>query len=476
MKLFILLITLAFLISCQEDTGFKELPGGSSRGLEGQDPAPTPAPSPTPNENTPTPTPCTDNSTAPECISFCELYPQDATCSTTPNCNDDPTQESCQTFCQRFPAHQSCVSYRYCEAYPNAPECKAYCLAHPTDPDCGAALDCFDNPNDPACRLYCEIYPFESICETITPVVPQTAAETFNQNTANNKVDIIWVVDNSGSMADDQQALATNFELFINGFIERDTDYKMGITTTDTTGTGGVFKHNGEFQGNVPVLTSAMDQNSVKQNFMQNVQVGTNGSGRERGLDAATRAIARNTLVTSDNFNFLREDAFLAVIIISDENDQSANSTESYVQSLKNAKADSNKIAVYSIVDTQTQSYFDPYTSPVNFNIWWQTFITPGGSRYMRASEETGGFSQNIFGDYSNSLINISTDIVDLINSFQLANIPIINTIEITVNGVLVSEDSINGWTYHQDTNSIMFNGTAVPAAGAAINVDYLYY
>ena len=43
------------------------------------------------------------------------------------------------------------------------------------------------------------------------------------------------LIDNSGSMRDEQRALGDNFEAFINEFVKKDIDFKMAITTTDTT-------------------------------------------------------------------------------------------------------------------------------------------------------------------------------------------------------------------------------------------------
>jgi hypothetical protein len=72
---------------------------------------------------------------------------------------------------------------------------------------------------------------------TSCSVATQTLAsqiDSFSQNSGvAPKVDILWVVDNSGSMADDQANLASNFETFISGFITREVDFKMAITTTD---------------------------------------------------------------------------------------------------------------------------------------------------------------------------------------------------------------------------------------------------
>src|SRR6476661_1736301 len=59
--------------------------------------------------------------------------------------------------------------------------------------------------------------------------------QTFRQNSAMSitKIDVLWVVDNSGSMATSQQNLANNFPSFIQKFQEKAYDFQMGVVTTD---------------------------------------------------------------------------------------------------------------------------------------------------------------------------------------------------------------------------------------------------
>jgi len=64
-----------------------------------------------------------------------------------------------------------------------------------------------------------------------------TIEEIIDNFTQNNdeygNVDILWVVDNSGSMSNEQASLASNFNVFIDRFLDQDINFKMGIITTD---------------------------------------------------------------------------------------------------------------------------------------------------------------------------------------------------------------------------------------------------
>jgi len=420
--------------------------------------------------------PCEVDPLAPECIAFCEIYPDHEDCQNTVDCNETPDDPACLEFCEKFPFHASCTNIDYCVEYPDSPECQAYCIAHPDDSVCSEAVDCNETPDDPACMLYCEIYPFDPVCDFVEIIGFGSVGGAFEQIKVNNKVDIVWVVDNSGSMENEQSSMAENFDNFISTFVTRNIDYKIGITTTDTGGTGSVFEHNGEFQGAEPVLSSSMDQAYVKNNFISNINVGISGSGRERGLEASKMAIEKNSDPSSNNYQFLRDEAILAVIIVSDENDISSNSTESYVNFLSGVKNVLSDIAVYPIVDTTSQSYPDPYYTPVDMDLYLQDFLNPGGARYLTTCEKIGGFSADIDDEFSTTLLNIGSGIADLLSRFPLENVPMISSIKLRVDGAYIPHSSSDGWKYDIDTNSIVFKGSYVPEVNAVVEVSYKHF
>ena len=48
-----------------------------------------------------------------------------------------------------------------------------------------------------------------------------------------HSTDILWVIDTSCSMRDEQEAVATNFPAFIEFFVERDIPFRMGVTQVE---------------------------------------------------------------------------------------------------------------------------------------------------------------------------------------------------------------------------------------------------
>lgn len=196
--------------------------------------------------------------------------------------------------------------------------------------------------------------------------------------------DILFVVDNSGSMADEQENLARNFGSFIEAIAGLD-DYRLAIVTTDlrlgndeqaglrtftykttepytwlvaqsTAMCSGTGIPHACFRGPDPslrVITSGMPRDQQIRAFQDNVRVGSCGSGDEQGLEAMKRALEA-TGTGECNEGFLRQDANLVVVIVSDEEDEdftgaSPSPIESYVTFLQTIKP-ASKLRVGAIV------------------------------------------------------------------------------------------------------------------------------
>ncbi len=280
---------------------------------------------------------------------------------------------------------------------------------------------------------------------------PRCRQEIFQQTSnQSKKLDVIWIIDNSGSMNDEQDALGSNFSAFIDDFIQRDVDFKMAITTTDTSSSS---KKGRMVTGSDSKLTSAQakaNQDQFKDDFKALVQVGTSGSGKEKGLEASEGFLEKY------GQSFLRTDAYLAVVVISDEEDQSPKSVEAYTNYLKSFKTNPGLIKTYSIVDV------------TNSNCC-QNGITTGSARYKEASSLTGGVVADIQNDFYQVLSDMSGNIISLIDSFALANDPIPGTLRVYVDGV-----ETQNYTYSSQSRSIKFNTGSVPVAGSQIRVTYI--
>lgn len=319
---------------------------------------------------------------------------------------------------------------------------------------------------------------------------------TFNQNSAeiNGKIDILWVVDNSGSMATSQQAVADNFRRFIDKFEENGFDFQIAVTTSDgykdlfNAGlTQSVYK-NGSYVDDNGVTVEAPkilrpDTPDLNKAFIANILRGVNGSGDERVFQSMQAALSNQANL---DLGFPRSDAFLSIIVVSDEDDFSWDGASSidnqynnpalhtvglydqFLMNLTKSTATNRRYNVNSIaiLDSPTQTASQCLSA-----------LGAGarkiGVRYKSLSEMSQGILGSLCEDFGTTLATISNKIIELSTQFYLDRVPAPGSLRVFVNGTEVPEDPANGYVYNQSSNSISFFGTAVPAAGASITVSY---
>ena len=147
--------------------------------------------------------------------------------------------------------------------------------------------------------------------------------DVFYQDPASD-VDILLVVDNSCSMGPYQDKLSTNFEQFISYFTDANIGYQIGVVTTDVMNLDA-----GVLRGQV-VTPDTPDGAAI---FQDLVQVGVDGAGTEMGLESAYLALSG-----SKNPGFLRDEASLSVIFVSDEEDASPLPVFEYIRAFEDIK------------------------------------------------------------------------------------------------------------------------------------------
>lgn len=167
---------------------------------------------------------------------------------------------------------------------------------------------------------------------------------------SNQKVDVLLVVDNSCSMSEEQAQLASQFPSLINTYLASGLDFHVGVTSTDTSPTGA--------QGRLTSAPGAnqdlwIDQTTVDPiaTFQAMSVLGTSGSFEEKGLDAAWYALDTHSQPGGTNEGFLREEADLKVVVLSDENDASTAITPNdFVLFLEGLKVSPDQVGFHSFV------------------------------------------------------------------------------------------------------------------------------
>jgi hypothetical protein len=322
---------------------------------------------------------------------------------------------------------------------------------------------------------------------------PEDQIDVFDQKQA-AEVDILWVIDNSESMAAEQQKISDRFAEFFSQLIISEVDYHIGVVTTDPADFGVLRQYDGsDVPGcdqcrfitnevgcaNPAVSVVGLDDAQAESTlasecqaqlvFRRLVRAGINGSSFEEGFTSAASALGGGTVdatgfptgeIPTENNGFLRQNASLFVIFVSDE-DEGAKQDGSPIryyqrlfESLKGA-GNENLVSVSAIVGWPlegapdiaevcgilettfdgVQSTDDPRASLVKEIMTTQgigCFDEGGtgdpsdaaetGGRYIELACRTGGVITNMCqSDYSTALDQLGANAAGLLRRFDIS-------------------------------------------------------
>lgn len=275
-------------------------------------------------------------------------------------------------------------------------------------------------------------------------------SDAFTQGDA--QVDILFVIDDSCSMGDEQQALAANFASFISSASQGNGDWRIGVTTTDVFATRGVLARE---VGATPWLTPATP--NVASLFSQRVRVGVGGSGFEQPLAAMELAVTEPNR-SSANRGFLRSTAALAVVIVTDAVEQSPNSVGSYLATVRAAKGNRSELVTVSVVG--------PFTPP-GPGCATEGLVDPG--RYVTAIRASNGVTSDICTqNWAADLQAISRNVFGARRVFELSGTARSSAdVTVRIDGAAVT----SGWVYSASDNAVVFGSP--PPPGAQLNITY---
>ncbi len=272
--------------------------------------------------------------------------------------------------------------------------------------------------------------------------------ESFTQETTvdikKSFVDILFVIDNSGSMGDEQAALADNFDSFIDKFLTLNIDFKIGIITSDSS-------YNRDSQKQLNSTEAKVDETKFKELFKKKIiKLGIGGSGHEMPADY-TKKFLKNYPKWS------AKDAYLAIIIISDENDISPKDVN-LVEYLKTLKEDEDLVKVFAIVTLEKI-----FTDEASY-----------GESHINAAKATGGSYHSIRDPFDSILDSFGKTITELATRFKIEkklSTDELANIRIRVDGTEVAREA---WTFNTKNNSISFNEGHMPAPESKVEILFV--
>lgn len=299
---------------------------------------------------------------------------------------------------------------------------------------------------------------------TLPPIVrAPRQVDAFVQDRA--VVDVLFVVDNSGTLANERDRLAAEFDRFLSVLLAAEVDFHVGVTSTDLSAETG---DEGRLRGAPRYITRGTA--NPEEVFARAVRFPwTREVAHEQGLAAMAAALSPPNI---DGYNqgFLREEAALAVIVVSDEDDQSIGPVESYVRLLAALKPPgrSANVSLSAVVGDRPDGCYPPGEEDV-----FGARAEPG-ERYLEAAAATSGLTQSICAaDFGPFVGQLATTLAALRRVFPLSAPAEADSIRVRVDGVLVPRSATNGWTLRPDGRSIEFSPNRTPRPGAEIRIEY---
>jgi hypothetical protein len=262
--------------------------------------------------------------------------------------------------------------------------------------------------------------------------------DSFNQPNSVNGVDILWVIDTSGSMNTYSADLLLGIDAMLTALPA--SGWRLAMTSNDPA--------KAAVEAQFPLVPG---DDIVNAESMYNAM----GRGaREEGFDAAYEYIMNNPYAST----WMRSDAALLVVFVSDEEDQSDDHFP-IVQDFNNWYGGMRGGSVFasSIINVaQADSVCTNPPSAINI-----------GDRYIEATNWFSGIIVDICADDWSAGVTDASVQVDPFEEWSLSYIPIESTIRVFIDTHLNAD-----WTYDAASNSIQF--TIIPPGGSHVEIGYI--
>ncbi|MCB9762763.1 MAG: choice-of-anchor D domain-containing protein [Alphaproteobacteria bacterium] len=265
-----------------------------------------------------------------------------------------------------------------------------------------------------------------------------TRTEDFTSE-ENPPVDILFAVDQSGSMDDDAERLAENFSTFIDTLRETTTGWRVGVVTYDH----GCFNN-------------GVIRNSTADGATLFAEAVTMGEDREISDDEALFSIVDRALLQIDwgycNEGWRREGARMHVIVVSDEPERSEEHASAwtwdfFVDRFGASVEDPSLLKISGVLDTED--------------------CNEGADNYREAVEATGGELLSICaGNWADYALALAEATVDLAWTFALSETPVPSSIAVSVDGAPLS----GGFHYEAGLNAVVVDEMV---AGQSVEITY---
>lgn len=296
--------------------------------------------------------------------------------------------------------------------------------------------------------------------------------------------DIIWIVDESGSMADERSRLATAADQFFQAAVTAGIDFRMGVTDMNELGPGGqpgIFATR-QAGGTGDRWLSPSEAAAFATAINDPSGPDAAAAGLEHGLVQGHSAVARHLPRDDGDPQKIREDAQLVLIYASDEMPQSVQDGTSMTG--VNAQPT-------AMQQTEIDTHLMPYISQLSAEnatahligeaLPFEDPATCNGIHAYGYYELVSGTGGQVGSICQANLIATIHMIINAIagagSPLTLPDVPISASIAVTIDGEPLARSLEQGWDYSPAGNSIVFyNLPFDPANPGQIAVSYRTY
>ncbi len=268
--------------------------------------------------------------------------------------------------------------------------------------------------------------------------------DSFTQPNTVDGIDILWVIDTSGSMYRYDPQLMAGIEVMLSALPP--TSWRLVMMSNDPS--------KAVLENQFPLVPGddVLDAEAM--------YAAMGRGGREEGFDAVYEYMITNAYSST----WMRPDAGLLVVFVSDEEEQSDDhfvDTAEFISWYRTQRGGS--VFVASIVN------HDPMESlctspPMSIDV---------GTRYMDATNAFGGNIIDICADDWSPGVADAAASIEPHEAWLLTHTAIADSVRVFFNGV-VQDPGMTSWTYSESDNTVYFH--TIPSGSTLVEIGYRYY
>jgi hypothetical protein len=292
------------------------------------------------------------------------------------------------------------------------------------------------------------------------------------------KADIIWVVDESGSMGDDRQRIANNASTFFQKAVAAGLDFRIAVTDMDNA-KNGIFASR-QVGGTGDRWLLPTEQAAFEANVLDPSGPDAGDGGTEHGITQARAALDRHLPRNDADPQMVREGAALVIIFVSDEKAEEVEDAgilgEGNLQPTPAQQTQIDALVAPFITELNANDVkVHLIAEPLPFAPTCSDSGAEHGYGYYELVNATGGQLGSICQlDLSATIDALIEDIIGGASPVNLAKFPISASVSVSRDATPLNRSRVDGFDYRGATNAISFyNQVFTPAMPSEIVVSY---